>query len=90
MSDSQKQRPLPPIVITGREACAEMLELLAKHVRGFAINYPPAIYPAPHVGDFGWRIGGVDYDLAVHLPGVVPDPDDRELTPTTAPGKGQK
>lgn len=78
------------VIVQGRTAFAEMLRLLAAQVDDGSIDHPFSIQPAPHLGPFVVRIGGIDYDLSGGLPGVLPDTSDTDETPTTAPGKSLK
>lgn len=61
------------VAIEGRAAFAAMLRLLADQVDAGSISHPFSIQPAPHLGSFVVRVGGIDYDLG-SLPGIIPDP----------------
>lgn len=74
------------VVVEGRAAFAALLRLLATQIEGGTIVHPFSIQPAPHLGPFVVRVGGVDYDLAEDLPGLLVGEDD---TPATVPGKSQ-
>lgn len=77
------------LVVDGREALAALLRLIADHIETGAVNHPPSIMPAPHLGPMVVRVGGIDYDLAAALPGCIPEGDDGD-TPATAPGKRRR
>jgi hypothetical protein len=76
------------IVITGRQALAELLRLIAKHVEGGATMAPPAIYPAPHYGDHAVTVGGAVYDLADGPPAISHDPADDQADPDADTDRG--
>ncbi len=75
------------VVVEGRKALAKLLRLIADQVEEGSIDHPFSIQPAPHLGPFVVRVGGIDYDMAAELPGVIPDDEDDDAL-DTLPGKG--
>ena len=63
------------VVVQGRSAFAKLLRLLADQVEAGDLPWPLSIAPAPHLGPYAVRVFGLDYDLAVGLPGVSAELD---------------
>ncbi len=69
------------VTVRGRSGCARLLRLLADQIDQGELIHPPSMQPAPHLGPFVVRIGGIDYDLAAGLPGVIDEDDDEPTEP---------